>query len=498
MSRSHVQIWGGHLEGDPNQLMVAFCAGRDVAALPMADAELLPYDAWTNRAHAIMLHAQGIITKETLAALLGALDSLEKDWEAGEFSLDPALEDIHVNSEAYITRLAGADVGGRLHTGRSRNDQIACDMRLYMRDALLAMASGTADLARTLSGLAADHLETPMPGFTHHQPAMITTWAHWLSSYVQGLCRDLERMEQTYRMVNRSPLGAAAAFGTSWPIDREMTARLLGFERVEHNTLDAIGSRGELEAQIAFVLTSLMNHLSVMAQDLILLSHPYWGMVTLPDAYVTGSSIMPQKRNPDLAEVIKGKTAWLLGMTSGLLAIPKGVMSGFNRDTQWSKYSVMDVLRECLPAPSVLGGVFQGMTVHGERMRAHLNTGFPAAADFADVLARTMGLPFRTCYNITADAVARSGDAGIITPEAARTALEAAGEDPSRAREALEALADPMAVLAWRSHTGAPAPEAVRTGLVTLGEELARREAFIAPAREALSAAHAQCRDFRP
>jgi argininosuccinate lyase len=497
MTRPHATIWGSHLAAAPDELMVRFCAGRDVMPLPMADAELLPFDLWTNRAHAIMLGRQGIVEGPVLAAMLEALGALEQDWAAGRFSLDPALEDVHVNVERYVSLRAGAEVGGRLHTGRSRNDQVGCDMRLFMRGAVLELAEAVAALAAGILDDARAHAETVLPGFTHQQPAMVTTWGHWLCAWAQALCRDLERCRLASDLVNRSPLGAAAAFGTSWPIDRALTAELLGFARPEGNTLDAITARWELEAQVAGTYAMTMNHLALIAQDLMVLSHPYWGLLELPDAYVTGSSIMPQKRNPDVAEVVRGKAAWLNGMVAGLLAMPKGLMSGFNRDTQITKYAVLDVVRECQPAPIVLRGLLHGVKVNARRMRERLDEGYVAAADFADVLARSLGLPFRACYDVAAVAVRKSGAAGRITEAAAREALKEAGHDPAAAAQALADLGDPARIVAWRSHMGAPAPAAVREQVARLREELTALAAFVPERKAAVETAHARCRDWK-
>jgi argininosuccinate lyase len=394
------------------------------------------------------------------------------------------LEDVHVNIERFVSERAGPEAGGRLHTGRSRNDQVTCDTRLFLRAALLEFGEALARLARAVLGQAAAHAGTLMPGFTHHQPAMLTTWGHWLCSYAQGLCRDLERVGHAVDQVNRSPLGAAAAFGTSWPIDREFAAELLGFDGVDSNTLDCIGSRGEHEANAAGVYALAMNRLAVAAQDLILLSHPYWGFLRLADGYVTGSSIMPQKRNPDFAEVIKGKCAWLGGVTAGLLAVPKGTMSGYNRDSQVTKYALLDVVRECQPAPLVLMGALETLTVNSAAMRAALDKGFLAATDFADALARALGLPFRAAYDVAAVAVRLSGEAGHITPQAAGDALRQAGHDPAAAKAVLGDLGDPARILAWRRHTGSPAPDSVRAQVDSLGKELERVAAFI-PRRKA-------------
>lgn len=496
MSQKSAPIWGHPLSQPPEQAMLAFCAGRDVVALPMADAALLPYDLWTNRAHAIMLHRQGILKKPWLAAILEALAALESDWEAGKFALDPALEDVHVNVEHYVTGRAGHEAGGRIHTGRSRNDQVACDMRLFLRGSLLELAEAVGALAASLLAQAAEHTATAMPGFSHHQPAMITSWGHWLCAYVQALLRDLERATFALGLLDRNPLGAAAGFGTSWAIDREFTAELLAFERVDANTLDAISSRWEHEAEVAHLVVSLMNHLSLMAQDLILLGHPYWGLLSLHESYTTGSSIMPQKRNPDFAEVVKGKTAWAVGVAAGLSNMPRGAMSGYNRDSQQTKYAVMDLLRECLPAPVVIKGAFETLRVHPEAMAGALKKGFLLAADFADALARQAGLPFRECYDIAAAAVRLSAPAEEITPTAARKALDDAGQDAAGLEEVLAALADPARVLAWRTHSGAPGEEALRKHLEQLREEHAGLTAFIPRRKAEIEQAYRRCRDY--
>ena len=234
-----------------------------------------------------------------------------------------------------------------------------------------------------------------------------------------------------------------------------------------------------------------------MSQDLMLLSHPYWGMLSLPDRYVTGSSIMPQKRNPDLAEVVRGKTAWLYGMVTGLLAMPKGLMSGYNRDTQVTKYAIMDVVRECQAAPVVLKGLLEGLSVNVERMRERLDEGFIAAADFADVLARTLNLPFRACYDVAAVAVRKSGTAGRITDAAAREALGEAGLDPASAASVLADQGDPARIVAWRNHIGAPAPQAVREQIARLREELTALSAFLPERKASIEGAYARCRDFQ-
>lgn len=301
------QVWGKRLTSPPDQLNVEFCAGRDVRELPMADQQLLEYDIWTNLAHARMLNKVGIVSKEELKDIKQALSDLQSEVNEGTFKLDPEKEDVHINTEYYITYIKKIEAGKKIHTGRSRNDQVSTDMRLYIRDQIIQFAGNMVQLIESIVQKADEEVDSLMPGFTHYQPAMLTTAGHWMSSWSQALLRDLQALMDTLKLMNRSPLGAAASFGTSWPIDREFSAELMGFDEVEENSLDCISNRGEIESRVAGVVSVLMNHLSVISQDMILLNTPYYDMLKIDDRFVTGSSIMPQKQNPDFAEVIREK-----------------------------------------------------------------------------------------------------------------------------------------------------------------------------------------------
>lgn len=498
MSIKKQQVWGSHLEESPAAQNVLFCAGRDVQTLPMADEVLLPYDIWTNRAHAIMLWEQKIIPKTTLLAILTGLDELASLTQRGDFQLDPQKEDVHINVESFITEKYGIEVGGRMHTGRSRNDQIACDMRLYLRQACLQLGEALLELAAHLILHAQAHRQTVMPGFTHYQPGMITTWGHWVGSYIQGLLRDLERVDLSFRQVNRNPLGAAAAFGTSWPIDRQKTTELLGFEQIELNTLDCIVARWENEAHIAQSYAFVMNHLSVIAQDLIFLSMPYVGMLAIDESMVTGSSIMPQKRNPDFAEVIKGKACLVHGALVSLLEVQKGGLSGFNRDTQVTKYLIMDIIRECEAAPSILKSVFENLKIHAKAMEQYCKEGFMNAVDVADYLTRTLKLSFRECYNILALSVKYSKDAGQITSNALRRAMAESGCEQEMDDEAIVSFNDPHFVLEQRQHQGAPAPQAVSLQIKHLSEQVSQHQASFQGHRQSIDQAYEKCRTYQP
>jgi len=495
MNKKQKQVWGSHLNKLPYEQNVLFCAGRDVQPLPMADEILLPYDIWTNRAHCIMLHKQGLIPTSSFSGILTGLNKLEKLVAAGNYSLDPSKEDVHINVEDFVTENQGAEAGGRMHLGRSRNDQSACDMRLYLRDVGLSLFKSVNNLAATLLIQAEKNTESIMPGFSHYQPAMVTTWGHWLCAYVQGLCRDLERLAFAISQINRNPLGAVAAFGTSWPIDRELTTELLGFERIDTNTLDCIVSRWENEAQLAHAGSMLMNHLSIMAQDLIFLSHPYSGLLQIDDDYVTGSSIMPQKKNPDFAEVIKSKAALAHGLLASLLGIQKGGLSGYNRDTQATKYLIMDLVRECESAPIILQGVFKSLIINTDRMSKLCETGFMNSVDIADHLARTQSLAFRECYHLLASAVKLSAPETKITTTALKKALVNAGH-PIEIAVDLAELHDPQKILKLRQHQGSPSPEQTCLQIEELSKELDLLSAPLVDLQNKIFAAQESCKNY--
>ena len=497
MKTDQNQVWGSHLQSSPAQENVLFCAGRDVQPLPMADMALLPYDLWTNRAHAIMWYEEGVLPKDVITKILIGLSQLEENFLKGDFELDQKLEDVHINVEAFVTKQQGADIGGWMHVGRSRNDQAACDTRLFLRDALLRQAKNLEKLIQKLLRQAAEHIETVMPGLTHYQPGMLTSWGHWLCSHAQALLRDLERVKFLLVPINRNPLGAAASFGTSWCPNRKRTTELMAFSEPELNTLDCISTRGELESQVAQGYSAMMNHLSLLAQDLIFLSHPYVGMLGLPDAFLTGSSIMPQKKNPDFAEVIKGKTALAHGLLQSLLGVPKGMVSGYNRDSQVCKYLVMDVIRECEPVPYILSGVMSELKVRKEIMLNRCNEGFMNAVDLADSLSRNHGIPFRKCYHLLAKAVRLSAPSESITKHALQSALDEENLGTTFSDEDFAALQSPLTVLTQRDHLGSPAPERVHEQIELMQFRLAEDLEVIKLVMSNCEEAQTFCKNFQ-
>jgi len=456
------QVWGGRLNTPPDKMNIAFCSGRDVVSIPMADALLLTYDIWTNLAHVKMLNHCAILKDDECRVLCEALVALDMKVQRGDFHLDPQKEDVHINIEHHITHTLGIEAGKKIHTGRSRNDQCGTDIKLYLRDQLLEISENVKILIEAILKKATPELKSIMPGFTHYQPAMLTTAAHWMTSWSQALLRDLERLYQDLQLLNHSPLGAAAAFGTSWAIDREYAAQLLGFDAPDENSLDCISARGEYEARAAATLSFLMNHLGTIAQDMMLLSMPYFGMLVIPDQYVTGSSIMPQKKNPDFAELIRGKAACCHGALASLLGIQKGSMSGYNREYQLSKYVIMDTFRECLDAPLILSGVINAMTFNRAEMLAKSQKGFMNSADVADLLARKFNLAFRDCYELLSLAVKNCEAAGQLTKEGLEKAIGHLGLPVKLSKKDVELFNSPYLLLQEKEHTGSPSVGSVK------------------------------------
>jgi argininosuccinate lyase len=447
-----------------------FTAGYDVAGRAAADARLARYDLQTNAAHLLMLAAQGIVPVDRARELASALLKLRERVEAGEELLNPACEDIHMSVEAAATALTGTDAGGHLHTGRSRNDQVATDMRLWLREEIAEAVEELAVAAEAIAAHAGAHTATVCPGFTHGQPAMVTSWGHWTMSYLPRLLRDGRALGVLLRDLSTCPLGAAASFGTSWPLDRERTARALGFAHPTPSGADGIWARGEMEGRFAFALAAMLGHFSGIAQDLFLLSSPPREWLRLANEHVTGSSIMPQKRNPDFAEVTRARAAVAAGISQSLLGIGHGLMSGYNRDTQWTKYLVFDAADNARGTGPLYAGVFTAMQVNTAAMLASCREGYLNATDVADHLARTRGVPFRTCYKILGPAVADCEAEGELVLEKLNARLTQEGLKPLDTNE-WAVLGDPTGLLMARRQPGNPHPdETARSIGILIGE----------------------------
>ena len=472
-------LWGAAFSQKPGEAVIAFTAGRDVAAVRPADEKLLPYDLWVNKAHCVMLAKTGIIPKSDAEKILNGLAELEKLVKASKFTLDPAKEDVHTNIESWLTDKLGIDVAGKLHTARSRNDQVVTDMKLYLRDHALLFIGNSIGLAKTLLALADTYKSAPFPGFTHHQHAMVTTFGHILVGFASMVIRDIERFEAWFGLHNHSPLGNAVVYGTSFPIDRKMTAQLLGFDGPDLNSMDAITNRWEPEADLAFAITILMNHLSLIAETLILLATPEFGMVKLADQFSTGSSIMPQKKNPDPLEVIKGKAGFAQGQLVGLLSMGKSNFIGFNRDSQWTKYIVMDLLSECEPAPAVLSGVLSTMSVNTGVMESWCHKGFIGATTLMEQLTSEFHLPMRQAKVIVEKAVKGSGSNGKVTFSALQQALEDEGLNVPITEAQVVSWQDPATIISLTKSFGGPGKHAMKTSLKKLKKKLTSHKAWL-------------------
>lgn len=483
------QFWGDRLKEAPEMRNIAYCAGRDVAVRPMADQVLVPFDCWQNRAHVTMLAEQGIISPTQAQKIRRAVSDFERQVATGELALQPEKEDVHTNIEHFVAEKLGRDVSGVMHTARSRNDQTTTVVRMFVRDRLLTFGLAVADLVDSIIARAAEFADVPLAGYTHYQPGSVTTVGHWFGSYAQALVRDLARLADSYRRVNISPLGAAASFGTSWPINRELSARLLGFGAVQANSLDCITNRWEMEADVASALEFVMTHLSIVSQDIIMLSAPQFGILQVADRYVTGSSIMPQKRNPDFAEVTRAKAVVIQQMTAALFSIARGAFSGYNRDTQWTKYLVIDAFDEAMDAPVIFRGVFDTLGVNREAAEKTARENFVNAVDVADVLAQESGLPFRTTYEIASKSVKLSEDRGEIDLDIVRRLAAEAGSKALKLD-----IGSPAAIAARKKHTGGTAPARVRSDLKALQKQVAQQRKLFAGEAERLDALAAELR----
>ncbi|MGI9433985.1 MAG: argininosuccinate lyase, partial [Geminicoccaceae bacterium] len=400
-----VDLWGGHFADGPAPLM------EQINASIGFDKRLYAHDLAGSRAHARMLASVGLLSTDELDAILDGLARIETAIEAGDFAFSAELEDIHMNIEARLTEMIG-EPGRKLHTARSRNDQVATDFRLWLRDQIDQTDQLLAALQGALLTRAEEHHDTVMPGFTHLQAAQPVTFGHHLLAYVEMFGRDRGRFADGRRRLNECPLGAAALAGTSFPIDRVATASELGFERPMANSIDAVSDRDfALEFLGAASITAV--HLSRMAEELVLWSTPQFGFVKMSEAFSSGSSIMPQKRNPDAAELVRGKTGRMVGSLLGLLTTLKGLPLAYSKDMQEDKapvFDAVDSLRLCLAASAAM---IEGMAVDAVRMKAAAGVGYTTATDLADWLVRTQAMPFREAHAVAAKAVRLAEEAGV-------------------------------------------------------------------------------------
>ncbi|MFZ5670830.1 MAG: argininosuccinate lyase [Pseudomonadota bacterium] len=445
------KMWGGRFSASPNELMQAINVSIGF------DRRLAAQDLAGSRAHAAMLARAGVISSEDEAEIQRGLAAIQSEMEAGTFPFREEFEDIHMNVEARLRELIGP-AAGRLHTARSRNDQVALDFRLWVREACDRTAAQLEGLQRALVEKAARHAGTLMPGFTHLQPAQPVTFGHHLMAYVEMFGRDASRFRDARARMNECPLGAAALAGSPFPIDREMTATALGFDRPTANSLDSVSARDfALEALAAASICA--THLSRLAEEIVVWSTPQFGFVALSDAFTTGSSIMPQKKNPDAAELIRAKVGRILGSLTSLTVVMKGLPLAYSKDMQEDKvptFEAFDALELSLLA---MTGMVADLTPNEPRMAAAAGAGFSTATDLADWLVRTLDLPFREAHHVTGAAVKRAEQLGVDLADLPLSELQALNQGIG---EDVFQVLTPAASSASRVSYGGTAPDQVR------------------------------------
>ena len=445
------KMWGGRFETAPDAIM------EEINASIGFDYRFAAQDIRGSRAHVAMLAKCGIVSADDAAAIDSGLEQVGHEIEAGTFTFSRALEDIHMNVESRLTDLKGANAG-RLHTARSRNDQVALDFRLWIRDAIDQIDAQLRDLQLALAERAQQFAGAVMPGFTHLQSAQPVTLGHHLLAYVEMIARDRGRFADARKRLNECPLGAAALAGTSFPIDREMTARALDFDRPTANSLDSVSDRD-------FVLETLSGaaicavHLSRFAEEFVLWTTPQFGFVRLSDKFTTGSSIMPQKRNPDAAELVRGKSGRMIGALNGLLIVMKGLPLAYSKDMQEDKEGTFDAIHALSLCIAAMTGMVRDFVPDLERMRDAAGSGYSIATDLADWLVRALGLPFRQAHHVTGTLVRMAADRKIGLEEL--TLADMCSVEPRITAEVFSVLGVEESV-ASRTSYGGTAPANVK------------------------------------
>ena len=409
MTKSQNQMWGGRFAAGPDAIMEAINASIGF------DQRMAAQDIQGSRAHAAMLGAAGIISNSDSEAIREGLLTVLSEIESGNFPFRVDLEDIHMNVEQHLKELIG-EPAGRLHTGRSRNDQVATDFRLWVRDQTDGAIEGIEALMRAFLQQAKAGADWVMPGFTHLQTAQPVTWGHHMMAYVEMLARDKSRFEDARRRMNESPLGAAALAGTSFPIDRDMTAAALGFDRPSANSLDAVSDR-DFALEYLSCASICAMHLSRFAEELVIWSSAQFRFVTLSDRFSTGSSIMPQKKNPDAAELIRAKIGRIFGANVALMMVMKGLPLTYSKDMQEDKEQVFDAADNLMLALAAMSGMVADMTANQDSLKTAAASGFSTATDLADWLVRRLGMPFREAHHVTGSLVALAEGQGCDLPD---------------------------------------------------------------------------------
>ncbi|MBD3229197.1 MAG: argininosuccinate lyase [Candidatus Lokiarchaeota archaeon] len=387
--------WNGRFEKEMKDEVLDYTAGADIKL----DNRLVLYDIIGTEVHDIMLNETGILSDFAIKNILTGLEKIKALYLEGKFVLEQKYEDVHMNIEKAVINYIGEEDGGNIHIARSRNDQVQLDLRLLMRDEIVEINEYLINFIQTLLKMAEKNLETIMPGYTHSQHAQPITFAHWCLAYVDSFIRDIKRLEQFYKRINKSPLGSAAIAGVSWNIKRERVAELLGFDEVQENTLDCISNRGEFIAELLSIFSLTMIHLSKIAEDLILWSTYEFGMVEIDDSYASGSSIMPQKKNPDVCELVRARSSTIISFLSQILNSIKGLPSGYNRDHQETKYPLFKSIDITKQSIVVMMGLINTLKVNNKRMKELAEANFITATEIMDLLVQN-GIPLRKAHKL--------------------------------------------------------------------------------------------------
>ncbi|MHA1265601.1 MAG: argininosuccinate lyase [Candidatus Helarchaeota archaeon] len=451
------KIVGGRMKKELDESVLQFLSGKDI----IYDRALIPYDILGNIAHNLMLHKIGALSSEEVKQIVEALKEIYTKWENGEFKLLKELEDVHMNIEYTVTTKIGQDIGGKMHLARSRNDQVLVDLRLYMRDEIIEIQKLLLDLIESFIQKAEGHKETIYIAYTHLQQAQPITFAHWCMAHADTLFRDLERLSENFERVNMNPLGAGAIAGTSWPIDRAYTTKLLGFKKVQENTLDVISSRGEAEAELVGSFALLMLHLGRIAEDIVLATTSEFGYLQLDDQYCTGSSIMPHKKNPDVVELIRARTGSMNGNLLKILGILKGLPSGYNRDHQEIKTILFPSIKMVKETLTVLKGLILTMKLNNAKINEKIkNNLYLTATELVDLLIQEWNIPFRSAYTIISNYFKVAPSQKSFNPETLADFLnkETVSKGKRIALEKIKKALDPLETIKKRSHLGGPAP----------------------------------------
>ncbi len=454
-------MWGGRFAEGPAAVM------REINASIPFDKRLWRQDIAGSKAHVAMLAQQGIVSAADAAAIDAGLDTVAADYAANGVPEDLALEDIHMLTEAKLAQAIGP-VAGRLHTARSRNDQVATDFRLWVRDAIDQVLAALGELTSALLVRAEEHADAVMPGFTHLQSAQPVTLGHHLMAYVEMVARDISRFRDARSRMNLCPLGSAALAGTSFPLDRQMTAAALGFDGPTRNSLDAVSDR-DFAIDYLTCATQASLHLSRLAEEFVLWASQPFGFVALSDQWSTGSSIMPQKRNPDAAELVRGHAGRIMGCQTALMVTMKGLPLAYSKDMQDDKPPVFEAHDLLGLSIAAMTGMIQSATFRTDRMRGLAESGFATATDFADWLVREAGLPFREAHHVTGRAVKRAEDLGVRLDELPYAEFQAID---ARVNESLYDVLSVDASVASRTSFGGTAPANVRTAIRAARETL--------------------------